>query len=170
MSREATIARLRPLFERAEREHRELKELHTTSGPASPAYKALLTRFLADTRALETTGAEIIDGLRRNKPEAADAALAFLFIRARPYRSGYACARIARALKRASLSDEQVAALRGVILDRLTWPWAHTPDLWRCYPRVRTTESDTALREVAASGSALAAKRAKSLLGKFGRA
>jgi len=164
MTFEAEVARLTPLFQRAEREHRDLTALFKASGKSAPGYDDLLGRLRDDTRELEAIAERIRNGLREADAKAADAALAFLSVRARPFRSGYACAKIARSLKKAALNPERKALLRKILLERLTWPWSHTPDLWRCYPAVRTPETDAAVRALAESPTSFIARRARRLL------
>ena len=121
-------------------------------------------------RALEQEANTAFIGLGEGKTEAIETALAYLAIRRKVFRSGYSCTRLARRLKRAALTEIQKGILRTLLLDRLTWPWGHTPDLWRCYPAVRTPEGDLALKALAKSSKSWIARRAQGILKSLGRA
>lgn len=141
MSFSSEIERLSPLFVEGERD------------PGSPCIKALEQE--ADSAFIR---------LGEGKTEAVETALAFLAIRRKVFRSGYSCTRLARRLKRAALNEIQQGILRTLLLDRLTWPWGHTPDLWRCYPAVRTPEGDLALKALAKNPNSWIARRAMRIL------
>lgn len=92
---------------------------------------------------------QIVEGLRQSRESEVDRALAFLSVRYRPHRSGYACNRIARALKKAPLDEDRRELLRRILLDRVTWPWASATSLWHWIPQLRTPSFDAALRKLA---------------------
>lgn len=168
MSFKLEVQRLLPLFAEAERDHEVYTSAWASGHLCDSERDRLLTRHRASTEIVENEAAAICDGLVAGRPEAVNSALAFLSIRHKPFRSGYACARIARRLKRAALDESQRGIFREIILDRLSWPWGHTPDLWRCYPALRTAASDSLLRQLAESPTPFIARRAMGLLARLG--
>lgn len=164
-------SRLRPLLREAADLHQEFKarwdegaaSMGATAYKETAVYGQTLERFNAAQKRLEAASLPILEALRAGDVEAVVAALAFLSLKYRPFRSGYLSQQIARALKKVELSAEEKRILRRILLDRLTWTWSQPRDLWRLIPGLRTPEFDASLRSLAEHPDPHVRKRAMSV-------
>ena len=148
------VRKLGPLLLQAEEAHARftahwkqgVRTLGWQSYKETEEYDRLLERHHATQKRHEEAIEPTLDALRRGELKAIETALAYLAVKARPFRSGYMSARIARALRRVTLEETHRSILRGIILDRLCWPWASVVALWRWIPTLKTPDFEAAIR------------------------
>lgn len=142
-------ARLGPLLKLAEERHRILKDAFAAAVAASgiKTYNPVLLDSLnAAQKPYEEAGEQIVDYLQGGNPGIVPSALAFLSLRHRPFRSGYLCQRMWRGLRKFDLAGEDKERLRGILLDRLAWPWSQSRDMLRWIPSLATPAFAASLR------------------------
>ena len=151
------LLRMRPLLQEAEEAHSRFtagwKEGSRTLGWESykktEEYDRLLDRHYATQKRHEEEIEPALDALRTGDLKAIETALAYLAVKARPFRSGYTSTHVVRALRRVTLEETHGSILRGIILDRLCWPWASVVALWRWIPTLKTPDFEASLRALA---------------------
>ena len=151
------VRRLGPLLREAEEAHARFtagwnqgsRTLGWESYKGTEECGRLLERHHATQKRHEEAIEPTLEALRRGELKAIETALAYLAVKARPFRSGYMSARIARALRRVTLEETHRSILRAIILDRLCWPWASVVALWRWIPTLKTPVFEASLRALA---------------------
>lgn len=170
------VERLAPLLRAAEDAHRH-HQSHRKGGTAYAGIEAAkktetfeknLSSFWDAQHRLEAAERAILESVRAGNREGVSSALAYLSIRQRPFRSGYMSLKLARALKKIPLGDADRHLLRGILLDRLTWPWSQPRDLWRLIPLVRTPDLFAAMEVLTDDDRNYVKERALAVLGRFG--
>ncbi len=151
------VRKLGPLLLEAEEAHARftaawkqgVRTLGWESYKKTEEYGRLLERHHASQKRLEGEIGPSLEALRNGDPAPIEAGLAYLAVKARPFRSGYTSASMARALRRATLEESHRAILRGILLDRLRRPWASVLELWRWIPTLKTPDFEASLRALA---------------------
>jgi hypothetical protein len=170
------VVRLTPLMREAEEAHSDFKA-HWKMGVGSmgwedfkktEVYDRKLQTFWDAQRRLEKAEGPILESVRAGSCEGVWSALAYLSVRQRPFRSGYMTQRLVRALKKVSLGEEERRILRGILLDRLTWPWSQPRELWGLITRIRTQELDTEIRQLAQDDRGHVHRRARAVVSRYG--
>jgi hypothetical protein len=149
--------RLTPLLREAESRHAEFKT-HWNEGTsamgwkaykATETYRRTLDAFHEARKKLESTSESILTLLRKGDRNALSSALAYLSIRHRPFRSGYVSQQFVRALKKFSLGEAEKEILRRILIDRMTWLWAQSRELWGLMRGLETPAFNAALEALA---------------------
>jgi len=169
------VERLTPLMRDAEQAHRDFKA-HWTQGAESmgwrtykqtEVYGRTLEKYQDAQRRLEEAEGQILRSVQTGTREGVWSALAYLSIRHRPFRSGYLTQRLARALKKLHLGEEEGRILQGILLDRLTWPWAQPRELWGLIPGVRTPKLAAEIRSLTDDDRRYVQRRAFDVISRF---
>lgn len=150
------VRRLAPLLRDSDEKNRDFREHIATRSEETEweafkntqAYKSKLNAFWEAQNRLEAVAELITSQIRAGSQDGLLGALAFLSIRQKPFRSGYMSQKLARAVKKAHLGEEEKGILRQVLLDRMTWPWSQPRDLWKLVRRVRTPDFELVLHSM----------------------